>query len=88
MKLSSARRIVKIAPIRSGKRFASEQTVNDEEAMFETWFHMQRRKTFDEVPDYGKFEDHPTWGMGAYRDMKKAWMARASLSVSAAKLQE
>jgi hypothetical protein len=55
--------------------------VSDEEAMFEVWFHQQRRASFDLVPDYGTFEEHPSWGMGAYRDMKKAWLARASLHV-------
>jgi len=55
--------------------------MTDEEAMFDVWFHLQRRKSFDEVKDYGRFEDHPTWGMAAYNDMKKAWLARAGLHV-------
>lgn len=55
--------------------------MTDEEAMFEVWFHQQRRASFDEVPDYGRFEDHPHWGMGSYNSMKKAWLARASLHV-------
>jgi hypothetical protein len=55
--------------------------MTDEEAMFNVWFHIQRRESFDKIRDYGRFEDHPNWGMGAYDDMKKAWMARSTLHV-------
>lgn len=54
-------------------------TDEQEEALFEVWFHQQRRADFDRVPGYGRFEDHPNWGMGDYGAMKKAWMARAVL---------
>jgi hypothetical protein len=50
-----------------------------EEEAFEQWFESQRRQTFSEVRDYGRFEDHPQWGTGARHDMQKAWMARAKL---------
>ena len=50
-----------------------------EEQAFEQWFEAQRRETFNQIPDYGRFEDHPHWGTGARRDMHKAWMARAKL---------
>lgn len=50
-----------------------------EEEAFESWFESHRRETFNRVKDYGRFEDHPHWGMGARNDMREAWMARATL---------
>lgn len=53
--------------------------MNNEETMFEAWFQLQRRESFNQIKDYGRLEDHPHWGEGAYNDMKKAWLARALL---------
>jgi hypothetical protein len=54
----------------------------DEQQQFSEWFERQRRESFDRLKDYGDFADHPHWGMGAYNDMRKAWMARATFSGS------
>jgi len=54
--------------------------MNDEEAFFEVWFHMQRRLDWDKRFPGEKF--HEDWGTGFKSEMFKAWMARASLHVS------
>jgi hypothetical protein len=39
-----------------------------EEALFEVWFQLHRKKTFERGAQPGdRLEDHPHWGMG-YRN--------------------
>ncbi len=53
--------------------------MSSESQRFAEWFEKQRRESFDRLSDYGQFEDHPKWGLAAFGDMHKAWMARASV---------
>lgn len=53
--------------------------MSDEEAMFEVWFQLQRRKDWESKYPGEKF--HEGWGTGFRSSMLKGWMARASLHV-------
>jgi len=52
----------------------------DEEAFFEVWFNLERRKHWDRL--YPKETFHENWGLADKSAMRIAWMARASLHVS------
>lgn len=60
--------------------------MSDEEAMFEVFFQLRRKKTFERTASAGeRLEDHPAWSMGLRNAMWEGWQARASLYVTRAR---
>jgi len=53
--------------------------MTDEDAMFEVWFQLQRRKDWEKRYPGESFHDN--WSMGYREAMRDGWMARASLHV-------
>jgi len=61
-------------------------STHDEEAIFEVWFQLRRKNTFERTVTAGeKLENHPAWLMGLRDALHEGWMARASLHVSKAR---
>ena len=60
--------------------------MTDEEAFFEVWFQLHRKKTFEAAPrePSDTLDKHPNWSMGLRSWMLEGWMARASLHVTPA----
>lgn len=60
--------------------------MTDEEAFFEVWFQLHRKKSFElRHRDAGDTLDkHPNWSMGLRDVYLEGWMARASLHVTQA----
>ena len=57
--------------------------MSDEEALFEVWFQLHRKKTFERCALPGeKIEDHPQWSMGMRPAYLEGWLARAGLHVT------
>jgi hypothetical protein len=68
------------------RKLREEQARADEEAFFEVWFQLHRKKTFERTARPGdRIEDHPHWSMGLRDAYLEGWMARASLHVTQAK---
>jgi hypothetical protein len=54
--------------------------MSDEEAIFEVWFQIQRKKDWE--LRYPNEPFHTNWGLGFRGAMLKGWLARASLHVT------
>lgn len=58
--------------------------MSDEEAMFEVWFQLQRKKDWERR--YPNEAFHENWGLGSREAMREGWLARASLHVVNARM--
>jgi hypothetical protein len=59
--------------------------MSDEEAFFEVWFQLERRKSWERSRIPSDPKDPPKlWSMGLRTWMLEGWMARASLHVTQA----
>lgn len=57
--------------------------MNDEEALFEVWFQLERLKTWraSRIPSDPE-QPSEYWSMGLRSEMLRGWLARASLHVT------
>lgn len=65
------------------RKLREENAAKDEEAFFEVWFQMQRRKHFESLYPGDPFREG--WGMGYRSAMLEGWLGRANFRVSYAR---